>query len=141
MTGEPDTIRVFIPLTYRHRNGKPRIIAPESQPEFEARAQDPHILRALGRAWAWRRKLESGETVQDLARAENVTITFVSRMTRLAYLSPDVLERLLVWRKPPAVSIKTLIEISYLPWAEQVGRVFDNCAVDLSDLSAMDRTA
>ena len=52
MTDQPDTIRVFIPLTYRRRNGKPRIIVPESEPEFEARAQDPHILRALGRAWA-----------------------------------------------------------------------------------------
>jgi len=41
---------------------------------------------------------ESGETVQDLVRAENVTITFVSRTIRLTYLSPDVLERLLVWR-------------------------------------------
>jgi hypothetical protein len=42
--------------------------------------------------------------VQDLAQAENVTITFVSRMTRLAYLSPDVLDRLVVWRVPPARS-------------------------------------
>ncbi len=134
MTDEPETIRVFIPLTYRHRNGKPRIIVPESEAEFEPRAQDPHILRALGRAWAWRRKLESGATVQDLARAENVTITFVSRMTRLAYLSPDVLERLLAWREPPAVSLKALIVISYLPWAEQTGRVFNGCGSDLSDL-------
>lgn len=139
MTDEPDTIRVFIPLTYRRRNGKPRIIVPESEPEFQSRAQDPHILRALGRAWAWRRKLESGETVQDLARAENVIITFVSRMTRLAYLSPDVLERLVVWREPPGVSLKTLIEISYLPWAEQMGRVFDRYATDLSDFGTKER--
>jgi len=50
-------------------------------------------------------------------------------MTRLAYLSPDVLERLVVWREPPAVSLKTLIEISYFPWAEQMGRVFDDCRI------------
>ena len=46
-------------------------------------------------------------------------------MTRLDYLSPDVLERLLVWRVPPTDSIKTLIEISYLAWAQQMERVFD----------------
>jgi len=127
MTDEPDTIRVFIPLTYRHRNGKPRIIVPEAEPEFEARVQDPHILRALGRAWAWRRKLESGEaaTIHDIAVAENVTDRFVSRMMRLAYLSPDVLERLLLWREPPALSLTDLIKASYLPWAEQMGRVFE----------------
>ena len=136
MTDEPDTIRVFIPLTYRHRNGKPRIIVPEAEPEFEARAQDPHILRALGRAWAWRRKLESGEaaTIHDIAVAENVTDRFVSRMMRLAYLSPDVLERLLLWREPPALSLTDLIKASYLPWAEQMARVFDECASDQSAL-------
>lgn len=138
MTGKPDTIRVFIPLTYRQRNGKPRIIVPESEPEFQVRTQNPHILRALGRAWAWQRKLESGETVQDLARPENVTIIFVSRMTRLAYLSPDVLDRLVMWREPPAVSLKTLIAVSYLPWAEQMRRVFAKCARDLSDYGAED---
>jgi hypothetical protein len=31
-----------------------------------------------------------------------VTDRFVSRIMRLAYLSPDVLERLLLWRIPPS---------------------------------------
>ena len=52
-----------------------------------------------------------------------------SRMTRLAYLSPDVLDRLLVWRERPAVSLKTLIAISYPPWAEQMGRVFEERSI------------
>ncbi|RTL88501.1 MAG: hypothetical protein EKK29_05195 [Hyphomicrobiales bacterium] len=88
---------------------------------------DPHILRALGRAWAWRRRLESGEatTLQDIARAENVTDRYVSRIMRLAYLSPNVLERLLLWRVPPSVSVNDLIKASCLPWAEQMGRVFE----------------
>ena len=61
---------------------------------IQSRTQDPHILKALGRAWAWRRKLESGEaaTIHDIAKAENVTDRFVSRMMRLVYLSPDIVE-------------------------------------------------
>lgn len=37
----------------------------------EDRTQDPHILRAIGRAWGWRRRMEAGEfnTVSDLAKA------------------------------------------------------------------------
>ena len=46
-------------------------------------------------------------------------------MMRLAYLSPQVLERLLVWREPPSVSVNDLIDATYLPWAEQMGRVFE----------------
>lgn len=46
-------------------------------------------------------------------------------MVRLAYLSPDVLEWLVISRDPPSVSVNELIEITYLPWAKQTERVFD----------------
>jgi hypothetical protein len=126
VTDADDTIRVFIPLTFRRRNGRPKILPPEAAPGFQARSQDPHILRALGRAWAWRRRLESGEatTLQDIARVEKVTDRYVSRIMRLAYLSPDVLERLLLRRIPPAISVRDLIKVSSLPWAEQMKKVF-----------------
>ena len=128
MTQGNDTTRVFIPLTQRRRNGRPRILPPEPGTHFQSRSQDPHILRALGRAWAWRRRLETGEatTIHDIAEAEKVTDRFVSRMLRLAYLSPDVLERLLLRREPPTVSVNALVDATYLPWAEQLGRVFDD---------------
>ena len=127
MNDADDTVRIFIPLEFRRRNGRPKIVAPEPEPGLQARSQDPHILRALGRAWAWRRRLESGEatTLQDIARAEKVTDRYVSRIMRLAYLSPDVIERLLLWRVPPSVSVIELIKVSYLPWVQQMGRVFD----------------
>ena len=75
-----------------------------------------------------RRRLETGEaaTIHDIAEAEKVTDRFVSRMLRLAYLSPDVLERLVVSRDPPSVSVIDLIEAVNLPWAEQMGRVFED---------------
>jgi hypothetical protein len=45
-------------------------------------------------------------------------------MMRLAYLSPDVLERLLLTRDPPSVSMIDLIEAVNLPWSEQMEAVF-----------------
>ena len=121
------TTRAFIPLTQRRRNGRPRILPPEPEAHFQSRSQDTHILKALGRAWAWRRRLEAGEaaTIHELAKAEGFTDRFVSRMVRLAYLSPDVWERLVISRDPPSVSVNELIEATYLPWAEQMERVFD----------------
>jgi hypothetical protein len=44
---------------------------------------------------------------------------------RLAYLSPDVLERLVVRREPPAISLAELIDMTYLPWTQQVSAAFD----------------
>ena len=128
MNGSNDKIRVVIPLTIRRRNGRPKIMPPETTVVQQSHSPHPHILKALGRAWAWRRKLEAGEatTIYDIARAQNVTGRFVSRIMRLAYLSPDVLERLLVRREPPTVSINDLVDATYLPWAGQLGRVFDD---------------
>jgi hypothetical protein len=121
-----NTVRVFVPLAMRRRNGRPRVLPPANVAEQQVRAQDPHILKALGRAWAWRRKLESGEmaTAGDIAKAEKVTDRFVSRTMRLAHLSPEVLERLLMGREPPAVTVNDLIGVTYLPWGAQAGRVF-----------------
>ena len=122
-----DNIRVVIPLAVRRRNGRPRVLPPEDVAARQARAQDPHILKAMGRAWAWRRKLESGEmaTVGDIAKAENVTDRFVSRTMRLAYLAPDVLQRLVIARDPPSVSANEIVDSTYQPWAEHMGRMFD----------------
>ena len=79
---------------------------------------------------SWRRKLETGEaaTIQDIAKAEKVSTQFVGPIMRLAYLSPDVLERLLLLRGAPSATLLQMIEATYLPWAEQMGRVFDGIA-------------
>lgn len=125
MSNPSDTIRVVIPLAIRRHNGRPRVLPPENVAARQSRAQDPHILKALGRAWAWRRKLESGEaaTVGDIAKAEELTDRFISRTMQLAYLSPEVLERMLIERERPAVSWNDLVDATRLPWAEQRERV------------------
>src|SRR5690606_42048273 len=81
-----NTIRVVIPLAVRRKNGRPKILPPADHGHIEARMQDAHVLRAIARAWNWRRRLERGEasTITDTASAERVTDRFVSRMIRLA---------------------------------------------------------
>jgi hypothetical protein len=118
---------VFIPLAVRKRNGRPKIVPPAQMAAADDGDKvDPHVLRAIARAWSWRRKLESGEaaTILDIAQAEDVTDRFVSRMIRLAYLSPATLERLVLVRRPPTASIKDLIATANLPWAKQVEAAF-----------------
>lgn len=84
------------------------------------------MLRAIARAWNWRRQLETGaaSTIQDIAAAEKVSDRFVSRMMRLAYLSPEVLEHLIITRVPPALSLNDLAAVADRSWAEQMAAVF-----------------
>ena len=116
------TIRVVIPLTICKRNGRPKILPPDDAGMASGRMQDPHVLRAIARAWSWRRKLEAGEhsTIMDIAAAEQVADQFVSRMIRLAYLSPEVIEQLVITRVTPALSLNDLCAVAERPWAEQM---------------------
>jgi hypothetical protein len=120
------TIRVFIPLTLRRRNGRPKIMPPADHQPVAAQTQDRHILRIIARAWSWRRRMEAGEftTIHDLANHIGYSDRHVSKTIKLSYLAPDVLEILLVKRIPPAVSLVRLLEIVSLPWSEQALEVF-----------------
>jgi hypothetical protein len=121
---EPNTIQVFVPLKIRKKNGRPKIMPPADYLPSEDRVQDPHILRAIGRAWAWRRRMEAGEfgTVRDLAIAVNLAERHVSRQLRLAYLAPEVLKRLTCGREALAVRLYDLCFLAGADWAEQVRR-------------------
>ncbi len=122
----PTTMRVFIPLTIRKRNGRPKIVPPADMAPDTGGGVDPHVLKAIAKAWRWRRKLESGAlaTIQDIAMAEDVTPAYAGRMLKLAYLAPPVLEKLLIARVPPAVSVKELAQAAEMPWVKQVAVVF-----------------
>lgn len=127
MSSAPTTLTVFIPLTVRKRNGRPKIMPPaEMMPDYDDKGVDPHIMRAIAKAWSWRHKLDSGEaaTLADIAKAEDVTAAYAGRVLKLAYLAPVVLEKMLIARAPPAVSLKDLALAAELPWAEQAGAVF-----------------
>ncbi len=121
----PTTMRVFIPLTIRKRNGRPKIVPPADVVP-DTGGVDPHVLKAIAKAWSWRRKLESGavSTLSDIADAEGVTPAFIRRTMKLAYLAPAVMQQILIARTSPAVSLKDMSMIADLPWIEQELAVF-----------------
>ncbi len=123
----PDTIRVHVPLTLRKRGGRPRILPPRDIEATSSSGPDPRLLRTIGRAWRWRQMVERGEvaTLTDLAADESLSDCYLSRLTRLAWVAPEVLERLVVCREPCAITIYELCLIASLPWEEQVERVFE----------------
>jgi len=126
MNKPPETLRVVIPLNIKKRNGRPKILPPDDTSPQETRAQDPHLLRAVGRSLAWRKRLDGGcaATIHDIATAENLSNSYTARYLRLAYLSPEVLEALVLQRRPSAVRIVDLVTIATKPWVEQVEAVF-----------------
>ena len=129
MTHADDTIRVLIPLKV---HGRPKIMPPTDYRPSEDQTQDPHILRAIGRAWGWRRRMDAGEfsTIQDLAEAVGLAERHVSRQLRLAFLAPEVLRRLTCGREASAISLYDLCFLAGEAWEQQVERTFAQSAAN-----------
>ena len=84
---------------------------------------DPVLLKMVARAHRWFDGLVSGResSLAAIARREKVSVRFVGRGIRLAFLSPDVVEAIAEGRQPVNLSAETLLKHTRLPsaWTEQ----------------------
>ncbi len=72
---------------------------------------DSALVKALARAFRWRRLLDDGVygTLDDLAKAERVSQGYVSRVLRLTLLAPEIVEAILDGRQPEAMRLDDLL--------------------------------
>jgi len=99
------SVTVLVPMTIRRRGGRKQIIGPDGAPVragddatgVATTRGDPVLVKALARAFRWRRMLEEGRyaSVRELAKAEGVDRAYVGRVLNLTLLAPDVVEAVL----------------------------------------------
>jgi hypothetical protein len=123
MTAAPQTLTVRVPFAIRKRGGRKLIIAPggvESAAPVRYRV-DNAMIKALARAFRWRKLLESGVygTIEELAAAEKINSSYVSRILRLTLLAPVIVEAILDGRQPPELTLAILMEPFPNAWSEQ----------------------
>ena len=123
MTATPPMLTVHIPLTARRRGGRKVVIVPDGTeaPVVGAARIDSTLVKALARAFRWRRMLESGvvSTVGEIAVREKINKSYVSRVLRLTLLSPDIVEAILDGRQPEGMTLPGLMEPFPVEWASQ----------------------
>ena len=90
------TVTVRIPMRFQTRGGRKAVMATQGQDGSVARPStapraDP-LLVALARAFYWRKLIETGEgsSIAEIATAEGVSPSYVSRILRLTLLPPAV---------------------------------------------------
>jgi hypothetical protein len=99
ITADAHTAPVHVPLRLRKRGGRKLVIG-EIGPARSPLSLDGSrrtILKALGRAYRWKRMLESGDfaSITDLAAAEKINHSYVRRILRLTLLSPEITQAIL----------------------------------------------
>jgi hypothetical protein len=77
------------------------------------------LVKALARAWRWQGMLEEGRyaSLRELAEAERVSLSYISRILRLTLLAPDIVERILDGR--PAPHLAELMQPFPVAWERQ----------------------
>jgi hypothetical protein len=123
------TVTVRVPLKIRRYGGRKLIIAPEgAAPWAPPRARiDNTMVKAIARAFRWRRLLEEGQygSVVELAEAEKINKSYVSRVLRLSLLAPPIIEAILNGRQSPRLGLPTLLEPLPVEWEAQRRRLMD----------------
>ena len=112
---------VHVPMTFRKRGGRKRVVTPDGS-EWAPRPQvDTAMVKALARAFRWRKMLDEGAygTLEDLARAKGVNATYVSRVLRLTLLAPEIVEAILDGRQPAELQLDVLLARFPLEWEGQ----------------------
>ncbi|HYF06470.1 MAG TPA: hypothetical protein VD970_02535 [Acetobacteraceae bacterium] len=119
MSEAAQTLTVLIPLTIKPRGGRKAMLT--SGVLALERRQDITLIKAVARAFRWRRMLESGRygTVQELAAAEKINPSYVSRVLRLTLLAPDTVEAILDGRQPEGITLPRLLEPLPAHWDAQ----------------------
>lgn len=115
----PETVTLHIPYRVVKRGGRKEMQLPEGA--TQPRRTDNTLLKALARAFRWKRMLESGEytTIAELAEREGIAPSYMTRVLRLTLLTPDIVEAILDGKQGPEVTLAQALEPFPLEWTAQ----------------------
>jgi hypothetical protein len=120
MNDAGQTLTVVIPLRVKPRGGRKAMVTPGVL--ALERRQDITLIKAVARAFRWRRMLESGRfaTINELAAAEKINSSYVSRVLRLTLLAPDIVEAILDGRQVDGVTLTWALAGLEAEWDRQL---------------------
>jgi hypothetical protein len=86
---------------------------------------DNAMVKALARAFRWRKQLDEGAygTIDDLAKSKGIGKTYVSQVLRLTLLAPEIVEAILDGRQPGELQLDALFQGFPEEWEAQKARL------------------
>ncbi|MEF3046126.1 hypothetical protein [Pseudotabrizicola sp. L79] len=119
----PDTMTIHVPFRVVKRGGRKEMQLPEGA--AQPRKPDNTLIKALARAFRWKRMLETGEyaTIADLAEREGIAPSYMTRVLRLTLLAPDIVEAILDGKQGPLVTLVRVLEPFPANWDSQASEL------------------
>ena len=128
MTGAAQMLTVRVALAVRkQRGGRKLVLTPGSTTVRGTSGASSTLVKALARAFRWRRMMETGRfsTIDEIAAVEKINDSYVSRLLRLTLLAPDIVEVILDGRQPDGMTLPGLMEPFPVEWEGQL-QLFPN---------------
>ena len=115
-----ETVTVHIPFRIVKRGGRKEMQLPPDAPRQQK--TDGTLVKALARAFRWKRMLESGEftTIAELAKHETIAPSYMTRVLRLTLLAPDIVEAVLDGSQQNELTLAQVLEPFPITWSEQL---------------------
>ncbi len=111
------------PCKLARRGQDLKFILPLLEDSNTFRRQDPALIKAVAKAHLWWEWIKEGEvkSLSEIARLEGIDKPKVTRLLRLAFLSPQLVRRIRNGEQPVGVTVKALTREHVLPllWEEQ----------------------
>ena len=119
---EPGVVAIKVPFAVRKRGGRKLVLAPDGAPVPPAAPHiDSTLVKAIARAFRWQKMLETGKyaTIREIARAEKINPSNVSRVFRLTLLAPATVEAILDGRPSAVPTLAEAMGVFPVEWARQ----------------------
>jgi len=116
----PETVTLHVPFRVVKRGGRKEMCLPDGvRPDRKA---DNTLVKALARAFRWKRMLDSGEfaTIAELAEREGIAPSYMTRVLRLTLLAPDIVGAIVDGRQEPEVTLARVLEPFPVEWTIQL---------------------
>jgi DNA invertase Pin-like site-specific DNA recombinase len=117
-----DNALIKVPVAFKRCGLAMRLIV-DPMTARKSKKSDMTMMTLLVKANDWFDRLARGEcrSMTDIAQEEGATIPYISRVIQLAFLSPEIQQRILLGQYPPELNGKQLLKKIPLPleWTEQ----------------------
>jgi hypothetical protein len=121
VSADGETIAVHIPLMFMKRGGRKLVVTPDGAEWAPRPRVDNAMVKALARAFRWRKLLDEGvfTTLENLARTKGVAPSYMSRVLRITLLAPEIVEAILDGQQPVELQLDDRLQGFALEWAGQ----------------------
>jgi hypothetical protein len=85
----------------------------------DRRLVNDSMVLAVARAIKWDGEIRAGDSLNRIAKRENLSTTYVTCVMPLAFLAPDIVQAIYDGRQPPRLKVKQLSAQLPLDWVEQ----------------------